>query len=57
MEVFTHGLPSYKNLEKYEKQALLSPLVDVIKDFYKDPANQKAYQEWLAKRYDTSKSA
>lgn len=49
MQVFTHGkIPVYKQLEKWERSLLHDPLVDVIKDFYKQPQNRQAFEKWLA---------
>ena len=48
--IHTKGKPSFDNLEKWEREALINPLLDVIKDFYQDPKNRQAYQEWQLKR-------
>jgi len=55
MEVFTNGNPSYKDLEKHEKQILLLPLVDTIKDFYRDPHNRMAFEKWKTIRNEKCK--
>ena len=50
MDIFIKGVPNYKELAKYEKQMLLSPLVEVIKDFYRNPENRARYEQWLQER-------
>jgi len=50
MEVFIHGKPSFDNLQKWEKEALINPLLEVIKYFYKNPENQAKFEKWLTKR-------
>ena len=50
MDIFVKGVPNYNELAKYEKQMLLSPLVDVIKDFYRNPENRARYEMWLQER-------
>lgn len=50
MEVFSRGKPSFDNLLKWEKEALFNPLLETIKDFYKNPDNQAKFEAWLAKR-------
>ena len=47
-QVYTCGFPDYENLTKAEKRILLLPLVDVIRDFYKDPENRRKFEEWQA---------
>ena len=48
MQVFIRGKPSFDDLEAWQKSLLLDPLVEVIKDFYKQPKNRQAYEQWLA---------
>ena len=48
-QVYTCGFPDYQNLTKAEKRVLLLPLVDVIRDFYKDPENRRQFEEWKAR--------
>ena len=48
MQVHIRGKPNYDNLEIWEKSLLLDPLVEVIKDFYKNPTNRTAYEKWIA---------
>ena len=47
-QIYTCGFPDYENLTKAEKRILLLPLVDVIRDFYKDPENRRKFEEWQA---------
>jgi hypothetical protein len=49
-ETYTRGSPSFDNLAKWEREALINPLLDVIKDFYKDPKNRQAFLEWKSRR-------
>ena len=48
MQVHNRGSPDFNELEPYQKSLLLDPLVEVIKDFYKQDKNRQAYQKWLA---------
>ena len=48
MQVRIRGKPDYDGLEAWQKSLLLDPLVEVIKDFYKQPKNRLAYEEWVA---------
>jgi len=48
MQVFIRGKPCFDELETWEKSLLLDPLVEVIKDFYKQPKNRQAFEQWLA---------
>ena len=48
MQVLIRGKPRFDNLETWEKSLLLDPLVEVIKDFYKQPKNRQAFEQWLA---------
>ena len=54
-QVYTCGFPDYQSLTKAEKRALLLPLVDVIRDFYKDPANRAAFEKWKSENYPNEK--
>ena len=47
MQVITRGKPCFDDLETWEKSLLLDPLVEVIKDFYKQPKNRQAFEQWL----------
>ena len=47
------GLPSVRDLPKWERDNLFNPLLEVIKEFYRDPENCKKYELWL----ETKKSA
>lgn len=44
--VYTCNKPDYMGLTKAEKRSLLLPLVEVIRDFYKDPENRRKFEEW-----------
>lgn len=48
MECVIYGEPAYENLNKWEKQALISPLVEVVKAFFSDPENRRKCDEWKA---------
>ena len=48
MQVLIRGKPSFDDLEGWQKSLLLDPLVEVIKDFYKQPKNRQAFEQWLA---------
>ena len=48
MQIINHGKPSFDELEAWQKSLLLDPLVEVIKDFYKQEKNRQAYEQWLA---------
>lgn len=48
MQVHIRGKPDFENLEVWETSLLLDPLVEVIKDFYKQEKNRQAYEKWLA---------
>ena len=42
------------NLSQNQIEDLARPfvgMVDVLKDFYKDPQNEKRYREWYMKKY------
>jgi len=57
MMVYNRGFPDYTNLTKAEKRTLLLPLVETIREFYKDPENQRKFKEWKAERYKTKSAA
>ena len=46
MNIIIYGSPNYDNLTKAEKRLLLLPLVETIKDFYKDPENRRKFEQW-----------
>ena len=46
MAIYTSGFPDYISLTKAEKRILLLPLVEVIREFYKDPENRRKFEEW-----------
>ena len=48
MQVLIRGKPSFDDLEGWQKSLLLDPLVEVIKDFYKQEKNRQEYEKWLA---------
>lgn len=50
MDVYTCGFPDYNGLSKAEKRALLLPLVETIREYYKDPENVRKFEEWKASR-------
>ena len=51
LQVYTCGFPDYEGLSKAEKRALLIPLVEVIREFYKDPENRRKFEQWKAENY------
>jgi len=48
MQSYVLREPSFDKLAKWEKEALIHPLLEAIKDFYHDENNRKAYEEWLS---------
>ena len=50
VSVFSCGNPSFDNLVKWEREALINPLFEAIKEFYKDPSNRQKYIEWKRKK-------
>ena len=48
--VTNYGYPNYTDLSKAEKRVLLLPLVEVIREFYKDPENRRKFELWKANR-------
>lgn len=57
MQIFTRGKPSFDNLAKWEKEALINPLLDVIKEFYANDENCKAFEEWQKKKTNEKQTA
>ena len=45
-DIITLNSPNFDELTKTEKRLLLLPLVDTIRDFYKDPLNRAKYEKW-----------
>jgi len=50
MQIYVRGAPSFDNLLKWEKEALINPLLDVIKEFYSKEENRQAYEIWKSKK-------
>jgi len=48
--IVNHGCPDYHGLTKAEKRVLLLPLVEQIREFYKDPENRRKFEVWKANR-------
>lgn len=48
MQVISIGKPCFDDLEAWQKSLLLDPLVEVIKDFYKQEKNRLAFEKWVA---------
>lgn len=46
---------SFNNIGRFEKSAFCSYFLDVIKEFYQDPKNQKEFEEWIEKRKQSEK--
>ena len=47
MESYIHGNPSFDNLTKWQKEALIHPVLDAVKDFYRCESNRRTFDEWL----------
>ena len=45
-EIITLGYSDFDNLSKTEKRLLLLPLVETIRDFYRNPDNRKKFEQW-----------
>jgi len=56
-QVYVCGSPDYQNLTKAEKRVLLLPLVESIRDFYKDPDNRAKFEKWKAENFPNEKPA
>ena len=54
MQVYMRGTPSFDNLVKWEREALVHPLLDVIKEFYSKEENRQAYEIWKSKKNEIS---
>jgi len=52
-EVYTCGYPDFDALNKTEKRLLLSPLVETICNFYKEPENRQRFEKWKVNREKT----
>jgi hypothetical protein len=50
VQIHVHGVPSFDHLAKWQKEALVNPLLEVIKDFYAKEENRQAYEKWKLKR-------
>ena len=48
--IYTYGKPMFDDLTKTEKRLLLLPLVETIRNFYKDPINRQKFEQWKAER-------
>ncbi|MCL2756067.1 MAG: hypothetical protein FWE45_03395 [Firmicutes bacterium] len=48
LKILINQKPSLYNLSTWEKSYLFDPLVEVIKDFYKDPKNRQDFEQWIA---------
>ena len=49
--IISYGFPDYNALTKAERRTLLLPLVENIREFYKDPENRRKFEIWKAERY------
>jgi len=47
MQRYIRGSPSFEGLAKWQKEALIHPVLDAVKDFYKLESNRMAFEEWL----------
>ena len=52
MQIYMRGTPSFDNLAKWEKEALIHPLLEVIEDYYSKEENRQAYEKWKLKKYE-----
>ena len=50
LAICTYGKPNFDELTKTEKRLLLLPLVDTIRDFYKNPDNRAKFEKWRQDR-------
>ena len=48
--IYTQGEPDYDRLPEPDKRALLLPLLDAIREYYKDPENLRQYEIRKANR-------
>ena len=51
MQIHVRGTPSFDRLAKWEKEALINPLLEVIKEFYSKEENRQAYEKWKIEKY------
>ena len=49
--ITNYGYPNYNELSKAEKRVLLLPLVEQIREYYKDPENRRKFEKWKAENY------
>jgi len=54
VEIVNMGYPDYNALTKAETRSLLLPLVEQIREFYKDTENRRKFELWKAERYKES---
>jgi len=57
VQIHVRGTPSFDNLLKWEKEALINPLLEVIKEFYTKEENRQAYEKWKLKREQLKQAA
>lgn len=43
-----------EEISPWEMQQLVSPLLSLVKKFYSDPENVRKFEEWQAKRKETT---
>lgn len=52
MQIHVRGKPNFFDLAKWQKEALINPLLEVIKDFYSKEENRQAYEKWKIKKLE-----
>ena len=54
IQTTTYGFPDYDELSAVEKRVWLLPLVELMREFYKDPENRRKFELWKAERQKQS---
>jgi len=57
IQVYTIGKPDYDGMSQAQKRAMLLPLVETIREFYKDPENLRKFELWKAEREKQNSTA
>jgi len=50
MEIELINKPDYRQLPDLDQKLFCFSVIEAIKRFYDNPENEKAFQEWLAKK-------
>lgn len=56
MQIHVRGKPCFDDLAKWQREALVHPLLDVIKDFYSKEENRQAYEKWKLQKENELKN-